>query len=219
MMHYIALAIILLLCSNVGAQTTLNNRSVIKLVKAGLSDDLIIATVNAAPGTHDASADGLIALKTAGASDKLVSAIVLKTSMAAPAQDSPASLVAEPVGSALLRQSPSPEARGSDQTLNKPRVFLQSASKGTNRNAARDQSMEMSKDVERDCPDVRVTINAQMADYTVALNHIEVGLARDNQIQVANKDGDLISRTKEGGSIAGGMRKACALILADWAKK
>ena len=46
-----------------------------------------------------------------------------------------------------------------------------------------------------------------------------MGLVRDNQIQVANKEGDLISRTKEGGSIAGGMKKACALILADWAKK
>ena len=79
--------------------------------------------------------------------------------------------------------------------------------------------MEMSKDLEKDCPAVRVTINPQMADYTVALNHIEVGFIRDNQIQVANKDGDLLSKTKEGGSIAGGMKKVCALILADWATK
>jgi hypothetical protein len=54
---------------------------------------------------------------------------------------------------------------------------------------------------------------------SVALNHIEVGFIRDNQIQVANKDGDLLSKTKEGGSIAGGMKKVCALILADWATK
>ena len=79
--------------------------------------------------------------------------------------------------------------------------------------------MEMSKDLEKDCSAVRVTINPQMADYTVALNHIESGFTRDNQIQVANKDGDLLSKTKEGGSIAGGMKKACALILADWATK
>ena len=46
--------------------------------------------------------------------------------------------------------------------------------------------MEMSKDLERDCPGVRMTINQQVADYTVLLNHIEVGFARDNQIQVAN---------------------------------
>ena len=79
--------------------------------------------------------------------------------------------------------------------------------------------MEMSKDLEKDCPGVRVTINQSMADYTILLNHIEVALARDNQVQVANKDGDLLSRTKEGGSIAAGMKKACALIVADWAKE
>jgi hypothetical protein len=80
--------------------------------------------------------------------------------------------------------------------------------------------MEMSKDLERDCPGARVTINQQMADYTINLNHIEVGLlVRDNQIQVANRDGDLISKTKEGGSIAGGMKKACELVLADWARR
>ena len=79
--------------------------------------------------------------------------------------------------------------------------------------------MEMSKDFERDCPTVKISINQQVADYTVALNHIEIGWARDNQFQVANKDGDLISTTKEGGSIALGVKKACAVILADWAKK
>jgi hypothetical protein len=80
--------------------------------------------------------------------------------------------------------------------------------------------MEMSKDFERDCSSVRISINQQTADYTVALNHIEIGLfIRDNQFQVANKDGDLISTTKEGGSIAGGVKKACAIILEDWAKK
>ena len=73
-------------------QQTLNNESIIKLVKAGLSDDLIISTVNAAPGAYDTSADGIIALKRAGASDKVVSALVTKaavttqpSSMSAPA--------------------------------------------------------------------------------------------------------------------------------------
>ena len=80
--------------------------------------------------------------------------------------------------------------------------------------------MEMSKDFERICPDVRITLNQQMADYTVALNHIEVGLfARDNQFQIADKNGDLLTNTKEGGSINGGVKKACGQILADWAKK
>ncbi len=78
--------------------------------------------------------------------------------------------------------------------------------------------MELAKDFERDCPDVRITLNQQAADYTVNLNHIEHGFARDNQFQVADKNGDLLSHTKEGGSIKNA-KKACAQILADWATK
>jgi hypothetical protein len=209
------------------AQSALDNSAVIKLVKAGLSDDLIISTVNATPGKYDTSADGLIALKAGGASDKVVSAIVLKASSLQPSI-TPSSPADRAVPGKSTQAPTDPAVQGPVQqyiapatapTANKPRVFLQSASKGTNRNAARDQSMEMSKDFERDCDGVRVTINQQMADYTVVLNHIEVGFARDNQIQVANKEGDLLSKTKEGGSIAGGMKKACALIVADLAKK
>jgi hypothetical protein len=98
----------------------------------------------------------------------------------------------------------------------KPRVYLQSESKGVGHGSLRDQSMEMAKDFEKNCPDVRVTVKEDAADYVVHLSHIEHGFVRDNQFQVANKDGDLISQTKEGGSISGGVKKACALILADW---
>ena len=79
--------------------------------------------------------------------------------------------------------------------------------------------MEMSKDFEEVCPSVRVTISQQMADYTVLLNHIEIGLfVRDNQFQLADKNGDLLSKTKEGGSIRGGVKKVCDLIAASWIK-
>ncbi len=203
------LAIVFLaICPLLVAQQALNNDSVIKLVKAGLSDDLIVTTINASPGTYDTSANGLIALKTAGVSDKVVAAIVAKAAKASEALPAPVPALAP-----MPLSAPAPAAR-------MPRVFLTSESKGTNQNAARDQSMEMSKDFERDCSGVKISIFQQTADYTVALNHIEIGLfVRDNQFQVANRDGDLISTTKEGGSIAGGVKKACAVILDDWAKK
>jgi hypothetical protein len=60
------------------AQQTLNNEAVIKLMKAGLSDDLIVSTINSSPGSYDTSADGLIALKKAAVSDKVVAAIATK---------------------------------------------------------------------------------------------------------------------------------------------
>jgi hypothetical protein len=99
-----------------------------------------------------------------------------------------------------------------------PRVYLDSVSKGSNRNSDRDQSMEMSKDILKSCPDLRITINQQAADYTIRLNHIEHGLiVRDNQIQVFNKDGDLM-KNKEGGSIKGNIKQVCELIHQDWTR-
>jgi hypothetical protein len=191
------------------AQQAMNNDAVIKLVKAGLSDDLIVTTINGSPAAYDTSADGIIALKNAGASDKVIAAIIARAA-------APATPAAPPAAAAMPNMEPLPPPV---QNGDKPRVFLQAASKGNQWAAVRDQSMEMSKDFEKDCPGVRITLNQQMADYTVALNHIEVGFSRDNQFQVANKSGDLISHTKEGGSIDGGVKKACAAILDDWTRK
>jgi hypothetical protein len=69
------------------AQQTLNNDAIVKMVKAGFSDDLIVSTVNGVAGSYDLSADGLIALKAAGVSEKVVAAIVAKVAAptAAPA--------------------------------------------------------------------------------------------------------------------------------------
>jgi hypothetical protein len=80
------LAVLLLaFCSLITAQQPLNNDSIIKMTKAGLSDDLITTTVNAQPCSFDTSIDGLIALKTAGVSDKVVQAIVMRVAADKPA--------------------------------------------------------------------------------------------------------------------------------------
>lgn len=89
--------LILVVCPFLVAQQAMNNDAVIKLVKAGLSDDVIVSTINASPGTYDTSTNGLIALKTAGVSDKVIAAIVVRA--AAP----PAPAVAS---------SPAPAATG-----------------------------------------------------------------------------------------------------------
>jgi hypothetical protein len=81
---YILAIVFLVISPLLYAQLALNNEAVIKLVKAGLSDDLIITTVNVMPGSYDTTPDGLIALKSAGASDKVVGAIVSKAAAAAP---------------------------------------------------------------------------------------------------------------------------------------
>ena len=74
------------IASVLAAQQTLNNEGVVKMVKAGLSEEVIVAAVASSPGTYDTSADALVALKTAGVGDKVVTAIVTKsTTPATPA--------------------------------------------------------------------------------------------------------------------------------------
>ena len=87
------------------AQQALNNDAVIKLVKAGLSDDLIVSTITAQAGSYDTSTDGLIALKTAGVSDKVVAAIVAKASAStgvAPASVTPFAAGAQPLAASPI---------------------------------------------------------------------------------------------------------------------
>ena len=91
--------VFLAFCPLLVAQQAFNNDSVIKLVKAGLSEDLIISTINGDAGNFDTSAEGLIALKTAGASDKEVAAIVVKASPTA--QTAPSPILSQPVQAAV----------------------------------------------------------------------------------------------------------------------
>jgi hypothetical protein len=67
------------------AQQPLDNVAIVKMIKAGLSEDLIVSTINSQPGTYNIGADGLIALKKAGATDKVLGAVVLKASGASAA--------------------------------------------------------------------------------------------------------------------------------------
>jgi hypothetical protein len=62
------------------ASQAMDNASVIKMIKAGLPEDLIVSTINTHPGTYNTTADGLIALKRGGAGDKVLAAVVLKAS-------------------------------------------------------------------------------------------------------------------------------------------
>ncbi len=58
---------------------TMDNDAVIKMVKAGLGDDLILQTINSSQGKYSTDADSLVALKSAGVSDRLISAMMNKS--------------------------------------------------------------------------------------------------------------------------------------------
>jgi hypothetical protein len=57
----------------------MDNTSVIKMAKAGLGDDLIVETINTQPGTYSTDADSLVTLKTAGVSDRVITAMINKS--------------------------------------------------------------------------------------------------------------------------------------------
>lgn len=84
----------LALCLGLWAQQVLNNEAIVKMVKMGFGDDVIVSVIEKQPGNFDLTADGLIALKQAGVGDKTISAMLKKTG-------SPASVAAAPAASAF----------------------------------------------------------------------------------------------------------------------
>jgi hypothetical protein len=60
------------------AAVKMTNDAVIKLSKAGLSDDLIVQTIDAQPTDFSTDADSLVALKAAGVSDRVIQTMMNK---------------------------------------------------------------------------------------------------------------------------------------------
>jgi len=56
----------------------MTNDSVVRMAKAGLSDELIVQTIGTQPGEYALDADSLVALKQAGVSERVITAMVNK---------------------------------------------------------------------------------------------------------------------------------------------
>jgi hypothetical protein len=72
------------------AQTALTNDSIIRMAKAGLGEEIILSTVKSQPGRYATAPDDLIALKTAGVTDKVIAAMIDKMPAAAAVEPPPA---------------------------------------------------------------------------------------------------------------------------------
>jgi hypothetical protein len=70
------LRLLLTLVLFAGAQEVLTNDAVVKMVKAGLSEDVVLSVVRSSPAKYDLTSDQLIALKSVGVPDRVVSAMV-----------------------------------------------------------------------------------------------------------------------------------------------
>jgi hypothetical protein len=82
-----------------------------------------------------------------------------------------------------------------------------------------DEGMEVTKDLQKNCLGVTVTLNQSNADYTIMLNRESKhnrGLLRTNsQIQVANRAGDILG-TNATRTVSNAAKDACELVLSDW---
>jgi hypothetical protein len=85
--------LVMVLAAVCSAQTALTNDAIIKMVKAGLGEDIVLSSIKAQPGNYTTGADDLIALKKAGVSDKIIAAMIGKAGAGgatAPAAPTPA---------------------------------------------------------------------------------------------------------------------------------
>ena len=87
------------------AQTALTNDSIIRMAKAGLGEEIILSTVKSQPGRYATSPDDLIALKTAGVTDKVIAAMIDKMPAVAP-DDPPPAAAAQAAAPASAASAP-----------------------------------------------------------------------------------------------------------------
>jgi hypothetical protein len=74
------------------APAKMSNDSVIRMEKAGLSDDLIVQTIGSQPGEYATDADSVIGLKQAGVSERVIGAMINKSRIRLTGTESPVTL-------------------------------------------------------------------------------------------------------------------------------
>lgn len=60
------------------AQAPIDNEGVIKLVKSGMTEDMVISVIQQQPGSYVLGADDFVMLKAAGVSEKIIGAMLAK---------------------------------------------------------------------------------------------------------------------------------------------
>jgi len=77
-MSRIVLGCLLLLFISASGQDPLTNDAIVKLVRSGISEVVVVDMVNHRPGKYALGVDDIIGLKQAGVSDKIISAMIAK---------------------------------------------------------------------------------------------------------------------------------------------
>lgn len=90
-----------------GVQQQISNAEIIQMLQAGLSDKIIIPAIQKGPTNFDTSSDALVALKKAGASEALLTAVISAPRFSAqPAQATPTAITGATTTSLGALQQP-----------------------------------------------------------------------------------------------------------------
>jgi hypothetical protein len=92
-------------------QTALTNDTIIKMVRAGLGEDVVISTITSQPAKFVTSPDDLIALKGAGVSDRVIG-VMVERMVAINSAGAPAAAPAAAAPAAPATVSPAPAGGG-----------------------------------------------------------------------------------------------------------
>ena len=79
-MKHVCFILALAILGALEAQQPLTNEAVLKMVRAGLSEDVVLSMVKSQPAAYTLGPDQVIALTSAGVSDKILAAMAEKTS-------------------------------------------------------------------------------------------------------------------------------------------
>lgn len=78
---------VLLSCAGLFGQDPLTNDTVMRLVQAGLGEEVILTMVNTQPAKYSLAAEELIKLKEAGVSDAIIAAMVRRNAGITPTRE------------------------------------------------------------------------------------------------------------------------------------
>ena len=191
--------------SSANAQQRLDNDSICKMVKAGLTDDVIMATITATSGHYDLTQDAMANLKKAGVSDMVIAALKQKAAMTAPAP---------------IKEHTADVETPKIDTRTAPRIFLTSENSGSSWGVQlHSQSLEIAKLFASSCPTAVISQKSENADYTMYLVHEDGLFSHNNQMQIYDRNGNIIAPLFAIDSTARVVKHACDAVTSDWTAK
>jgi hypothetical protein len=222
------------------AQKPVTNDTIVKMTKAGLTDDIILNTVNTMESTYDVSPDALITLKENGVSLQVIAALQnnfirthygasVATAKPAPVQPIPQTAAPDKVpAEAASVPAPSPTVAQVTVPANptqkhiRPNVYFSALGVPAGVvSSLQDQTAVLAKNFEGVCSNASVIDDVQTSDYRLVLKHSNGGFGRpaDTLIELRDSNDNVIipaAKFKVGPEI---LSLTCNAITSDWNAK